>query len=95
MNPERRGRWVTGLLLGIWLLVVGWQAEEHQRVVEAAKQDLRSRAHEIAGTLSAVTRALVFRGAIFQERLEPVLSELVRVRTNALVKSSGLLALAC
>jgi signal transduction histidine kinase len=36
--------------------------------------------------LSAVTRALRFRGAVFQERLEPVLNELVSNRTNALVK---------
>ena len=86
MNPERRSRWVTGLLLGTWLLVVAWQTVEHQRVVEAAKSDLRSRSHEIAGTLSAVTRALRFRGAIFQERLEPVLNELVSNRTNSLVK---------
>jgi signal transduction histidine kinase len=86
MNPERRGRWVTGLLLGAWLLVGAWQMEEHHRVVEAAKSDLVSRSHEIAGTLSAVTRALRFRGAIFQERLEPVLNELVSNRTNSLVK---------
>ena len=86
MNPERRSRWVAGLLLGVWLLVVGWQITEHHRVVEAAKSDLRSRSHEIAGTLSAVTRALRFRGAIFQERLEPVLNELVSNRTNSLVK---------
>ncbi|HEX9047142.1 MAG TPA: ATP-binding protein, partial [Verrucomicrobiae bacterium] len=44
------------------------------------------RSHEIAGTLSAVTRALRFRGAIFQERLEPVLSELVSNRVNSVVK---------
>jgi signal transduction histidine kinase len=86
MNPERRGRWVSGLLLGAWLLVVAWQLEEHQRIVEAAQSDLRSRSHEIAGALSAVTRALRFRGAVFQERLEPVLNELVNNRTNALVK---------
>ena len=86
MNPERRSRWVTGLLLGAWLLVIAWQVQEHQRVVEAARSDLRSRSHEIAGTLSAVTRALRFRGAIFQERLEPVLNELVSNRTNSLVK---------
>ncbi len=86
MKPKQRGRWVTGLLLGAWLLVVAWQVDEHHRVVEAAKSDLRSRSHEIAGTLSAVTRALQFRGAIFQNRLEPVLNELVNNRTNALVK---------
>src|SRR3984957_6442438 len=86
MKSERRGRWVTGLLLGAWLLVVAWQVEEHHRVVGAAKSDLRIRSREIAGTLSAVTRALRFRGAIFQERLEPVLNELVNNRTNAPVK---------
>ena len=86
MNPERRRSWVTGLLLGVWLLIVAWQVEEHQRVVEAARQDLRGRSHEIAGTLSAVTHALIFRGAIFQERLEPVLSELVSNRTSSVVK---------
>ncbi len=86
MNPEHRGRWVSGLLLAAWLLVVGWQVEEHQRVVEAAKTDLRSRSHEIAGTLGAVTRALRFRSVVFQERLDPVLSELVTNRPNSLVK---------
>ncbi len=69
MNPERRRSWVTGLLLGAWLLVVGWQVEEHRRVVEAAEQDLRSRSHEIAGTLSAVTHALIFQGTIFRSAL--------------------------
>jgi len=92
MNPERRGRWVTALLLGAWLIVVAWQVDEHRRVVEAARNDLRGSSHEIARTLGAVTRALQFRGAIFQERLDRVLNELVKNRTNALVKSSGLIA---
>ena len=83
MNTERRIAWATGFLLGVWLLVVGWQAEEHHRVVEAAKLDLRSRSHEIAGTLSAVTRAFRFHGTIFQENLEFVLSDLVSNRTSA------------
>ncbi len=93
MNPERRGPWVTGLLLGAWLLIIAWQVEEHQRVVAAAQSDLRGSSHEIARTLGAVTRALRFRGALFQDRLEPVLNELIKIRTNALVKSSGLLAI--
>ena len=92
MELKRSHRLVYGLLAGAWLLVVGWQFEEHYRVVETAKSDLRNRSHEIASTLSAVTRALGFRGAIFQELLEPVLNELVRSRTNALVQSSGLTA---
>jgi signal transduction histidine kinase len=92
MNNKSRGRWLTGMLLGAWLLVVAWQLEEHHRVVEAAKSDLRNRSHEIANTLSAMTRALRFRGAVFQERLDPVLNELVNGHTNALVNSSGILA---
>ena len=86
MNPDQRSGWATGLMLGAWLLVVGWQVQEHRRVVEAAQLDLRSRSHEIAGTLSAVTRAFQFRGAIFQENLERVLSELVSNRTASVVK---------
>jgi signal transduction histidine kinase len=86
MNASPRNRIAVVLLLGAWLLVVGWQVEEHHRVVDAAKSDLRARSHEIAGTLSAVTRALRFRGAIFQERLEPVLNELVSNRSNYVVK---------
>jgi signal transduction histidine kinase len=77
---------LIGLLTGAWLLVVGWQAEEHERVVQAARLDLHSRAHEIQGTLSAVTRAFRFHGTIFQERLELVLRDLVSNRTNSVVK---------
>ena len=86
MELKRSQQFAAGLLAATWLLVVGWQVQEHLRVVEAAKSDLRSRSHEIAGTLSAVTHALRFRGAVFQERLEPVLSELVSNRTSVLVK---------
>jgi signal transduction histidine kinase len=93
MELKRTSKLVYGLLLGAWLLVVGWQVEEHFRVVEAGKSDLRGRSHEIANTLSAVTRALRFRGAVFQERLEPVLNELVNGHTNALVHNNGLVAI--
>ena len=89
----RQYKWIYGLLAGAWLVVAGWQCQEHLRVVEAAKSDLRNRSREIASTLSAVTRALRFRGAVFQERLEPVLNELVSNHTNAFVNSGGLLAI--
>ena len=92
MQTRRNSLLIYGLLLGVWLLVVAWQVEEHVRVREAAKFDLRGSSHEIAHTLGAVTRALRFRGALFQVRLEPVLNELVNTRTNALVKYSGLIA---
>ena len=93
MELNRQRRLVFGLIAGAWLLVIGWQVEEHLRVVEAAKSDLRNRTREIASTLSAVTRALRFRGTVFQERLEPVLNELVSNHTNSFVNSSGLLAI--
>ncbi len=92
MELKRRGTLIYGLLLGVWVLVLAWQVEEHLRVVGAAKSDLRNRAHEIARTLSAFTRALRFRGAVFQERLEPVLKELVNGRANGLGSVSSLMA---
>jgi signal transduction histidine kinase len=82
MKPDQRARWVAGFLLGAWLLVVVWQVDEHRRVDDAAKSDLRVRSHAIANMLSAVTHSLRFRGAVFQERLDPVLNELVRNSTN-------------
>jgi signal transduction histidine kinase len=95
MELKRRGTLIYSLLFGVWVLVVGWQVEEHARVQEAAKNDLRNRSTEIGNTLSAVMRALSFRGRqVLQERLEPVLNELVNGRTNELVSSGGLIAVA-
>ncbi len=92
MHPRRNSLLIYGLLLGVWVLVVAWQVEEHVRVREAAKTDLRNRSREIANTLSAVIRALRFRGAVVQDRLEPVLDLLVNGRTNELVKASELIS---
>ena len=93
MKPTRR--WlIYGLLLGVWLLVTGWQVEEHVRIKDAARTDLRNRSREIANTLSAVIRAMRFRDAVLQDRLEPVLNELVSERTNDLVRPSELLSIA-
>jgi signal transduction histidine kinase len=91
MQPRRNSTLIYGLLLGVWVLVVAWQIEEHISVREAAKTDLRNRSKEIANTVSAVVRASRFRGAVVQNRLEPVLNLLVR--TNALVTSSELIAI--
>jgi len=92
MNSQKPSGWVAALLFGAWVLVIGWEVQEHHRMVDAAKSDLRGSSHEIASTLSAVTRAFQFRGTIGENGLKLVLDELVRPRTNALVKSSGLLA---
>ena len=93
MDLIRRSLLVYGLLGAVWVLVFGWQVEEHQRVKEAARTDLRNRSKDIANTLSALIRGMRFRGAIPKERLEPVLKELISGRTNELVKSSVLISI--
>jgi signal transduction histidine kinase len=93
MELTRRNLLVYGLILGVWLLVVGWQVEEHIRVREAAKADLRGRSKDIANTLSAILRNIRFRQVIPEERLKNLLNELVNGRTNELVKSSELISI--
>jgi signal transduction histidine kinase len=93
MELTRRNLLVYGLILGVWLLVVGWQVEEHIRVREAAKADLRGRSKDIANTLSALIRGMRFRGVIPQDRLKDALDELVNGRANELVKSSELISI--
>jgi signal transduction histidine kinase len=93
MELTRRSLVVYGLLGAFWLLVAGWQLEEHLRVREAARTDLRNRSKDIANTLSAIIRGMRFRGAIPQDRLQPVLNELIHGRTNELIKSSELLSI--
>src|ERR1039458_2924557 len=90
MELTRRTLLVYGLLLAVWALVLGWQVEEHHRVTEAAKADLRNRSKDIANTLSAFIRGLRFRGegAGLQPQLEAVLNDLVNGRPNELIKSS-------
>src|SRR5471030_32426 len=94
MELKRRKTLIYGLLLGGWLLVVAWQIEEHSRVQEAARVDLRNSSKEIRNTLSAVMRALSFVGGrqVLQQRLQPVLNELVS--TNELDNSGSLLSIA-
>jgi signal transduction histidine kinase len=94
MELQRRDTLVYGLLLGIWLLVVAWQVEEHIRILSAAKTDLRNRSTEIADTLSAVVHSSSFHGTVLQNRLGLVLNELANVHTNELVSSSGVLSIA-
>ncbi len=93
MTLKRGNTWVYGLLLGVWLLVVAWQVEEHARIEAAAKNDLRNRSWEIADTLSAEVRALSIREVVFQNRLQPVLNELVS-RTNQYTPSTGVISIA-
>src|SRR5882672_1964470 len=93
MELTRRSLVIYVLLSLTWVLIFGWQVEEHQRVKESARTDLRHRSKEIANTLSALIRGLRFRGAVSPERLEPVLKEMVYGRTNEVVKSSELISI--
>ena len=68
---------VYGLLVAVWVLVVGWQVEEHVRFREYEKSALRRRAKSVANTLGAVIRGSQYRGATFKRVLQPVLDDLV------------------
>jgi signal transduction histidine kinase len=91
MELNRRSVLVYGLLVAFCALVLGSQVEEHLRVREVARTNLRNRSKDIANTLSAIIRGMRFRGAIPQDRLVPVLNELINGRTNELIKSSELI----
>ena len=82
MQPKRNSNLIYGLLLGVWVLIVAWQVQEHARVREAAQTALRKRSEAIANTIGAVVRGQQFSGAVFRTRLEPVLDELVVSETN-------------
>lgn len=94
MELVRRNLLVYSLLAAVWALVLVWQAEEHYRVRQAAKTDLSSRSKDIANTVSACIRGMGFRGTVLQERLEPLLEELVNGRSNELVKASEIISIA-
>ena len=87
MQPRRSGTLIYGLLLGVWVLVVAWQIQEHVRVRETAKTALRKRSEAIKDTIGAVVRGQQFFGTVIAQRLQPVLDELVTSDTNG--TSSG------
>src|SRR6266404_409928 len=92
MELSRRSILVYGLLLAVWALVVVWQLEEHVRFKEYARAALRNRSKDIANTLGASIHGLQVRGgAVFGDRLQPVLDEMVSSQTNELGTSSEVL----
>lgn len=93
MDISRRSTLIYALLALVWVLVVIWQVEEHTRIRDAAKTELRGNAHVLANFLSATIRGQRFRGAVIQDRLEPVLDLLVGSRTNELTRPSELLGI--
>jgi signal transduction histidine kinase len=93
MNLARRNLLLYGLLAGVWLLVVVWQVEEHVRFEGYARTAFRNRSKAIANTLGASIRGLQFRGAVFGDRLQPVLNELVNSRTNEINANAEVVAI--
>jgi signal transduction histidine kinase len=82
MEMTRRSLFVYVLLAAVWALVLVWQVEEHARVEEAARTDLRNRSKAIARSVGACLRAGLFRGTVLEERLQASLDELVTGHTN-------------
>jgi signal transduction histidine kinase len=95
MELTRRNAVVYAVLFAVWVLVVGWQIEEHLQFKDYARTALRNRSKDIANTLGASIRGLQFRsGAVFGDRLQPVLKELVNGHTNELLTSAEVLGVA-
>lgn len=93
MELKRRSTLVYSLLFAAWAVVALWQRSEHARLEEGGRNYLRRNSRAIANTLGAVVRGQQFRGAVFRDRLEPVLNELVNGGTNQLTKSSELVSI--
>ncbi len=74
----RRGWFVYGTLLAIWLLLVAWLVVEHARFVRSEQDLLVDRARFISHTAGVVMRSQGYFGVISKERLESALSELVK-----------------
>jgi len=92
MDISRRSTALYGFLTIFWILVIGWQAEEHLRVKNAAKADLKNSAELYANFLGATIRGQQWGNRVIQDRLQPVLRSLVNGRTNGLAWPSELLS---
>jgi signal transduction histidine kinase len=94
MEANRRHGLVYVLLAGVWVVVMAWQVQEHLRVKDYARQALRHRSSDIASTLGSFIRGLQFRGAVFGDRLQPVIEDLVGGRNNELLASGEVISVA-
>lgn len=90
---SRRSLLVYLTLTVAWAVVLAWQAAEHRRVNEAARELLRHRGRDITSTLGIVVRSQRrFGGIVSRERMESALSALIRtneVNSIALLSASG------
>ena len=92
MKLTRRNLLVYLLLAGVWAVVVVWQIQEHVRVKNYAKANLRNRAKDIAKTMSSFIQGLQYRGTVFSDRLQPVLDRLVGLRATEVDRSGEVLS---
>jgi signal transduction histidine kinase len=78
MELKLRGTWIYALLFGVWLLLTGWQVQEHVHVREQARLALVNRGADISTTLGIVLRSQRhFGGLVSKENLEYSLTQLV------------------
>ncbi len=96
MELKRRNFLIYGVVLAIWALVIAWQVGDHHRAKELARAGLLGRSREIANLVGAFIRGSArFRMNIaFQDRIEPMLNEMVNTSTNELLKASDVLWIA-
>jgi signal transduction histidine kinase len=92
METRRSRVWVYGLMLAVWILILGWQVVEHTRVTQVARAELRHRAKDISTTVGIVLRSQRRFGVISKERVEPALAGLIRpdeLTAVALLNAAG------
>jgi signal transduction histidine kinase len=92
MELARRKLFVYVLLSAVWALIAAWQAGEHVRVRNHARANLRNRSKDIADTMGSFIRGLQWQGAVFSDRLQPVLDRLAVAPTNELTGSGEVLS---
>ena len=85
MQPQRHSPLIYGLLLGVWVLVVAWQVEEHVRVRERGPHRAASTGPRTFPPPSGIVLRSQrrFGGVVSKERLEASLAELVKQEIGA------------
>lgn len=73
-----RTRLIYGGLAALWVLILVWQALEHQRVRRVARIELGNRAKDISSTLGLVIRSQRRFGMVSRDRLESALKSLIK-----------------
>jgi signal transduction histidine kinase len=88
----RRNWLVYGVLIAIWVVLVGWQVAEHMRMQRNAHRALIHRAQDISDTLGIVMRSQRRFGIITKEQLESAMKALVKpgdIDAIALLNAAG------